>query len=96
MPSRYENTTVNVALQVLRTIVPTSLVAGDEKPLRLALRVILPHAADNPAVVEFWQYATNRYKPINETCIGPYLAIVAGLKCDGFTIDAENDLYSGR
>lgn len=96
MPSRHETKTVNVALQVLRTIVPTSLVTGDDKPLRLALRVILPHAADSPALVEFWNHATNKHKPIHETCIQPYLAIVAHLKRAGFTIDADNDLHSGR
>ncbi|WP_267386554.1 hypothetical protein [Sphingomonas sp. GC_Shp_3] len=96
MPSRYDTTNVNVALQVLRAIVPSSQVQGDPTSLRLALRVILTHITDCPALVEFWTIATNKHRLAHQACIQPYLAIVARLKQAGFAIDAENDLHSGR
>jgi hypothetical protein len=96
MPSRYETKNVNIALQVLRAIVPSSHIQGDRTPLRLALRVILTHMTDSPALVEFWTIATNEHRLAHQACIQPYLAIVARLKQAGFAIDAENDLHSGR
>lgn len=52
-PSRYQTKTVNIALQVLRAILPSSQMAGDPTSLRMALRVMLPHITDSPALVEF-------------------------------------------
>lgn len=91
MPTRHENTTINLAARVLYGIVPSSQ-ATDMTALRLALRVILPHCRDNPYMAEFWRHATNPHRLVHETCIGPYRAILAQLKRAGFTIDGDIDL----
>ena len=70
MPSRYEIKNVNIALQVLRTIVPSSQVEGDPTYLRLALRVILTHVTDSRALVEFWNIATNKQRLAHQEADG--------------------------
>lgn len=96
MPTSYETKNVNIALQLLRAIVPSPQVCGDPSPPRMALRVMLPHITDSPALVEFWTIATNKHRLAHQACISPYLSIVAHLKRVGVEIDAANDLHSGR
>jgi len=95
MPSAHENKTVNLALQVLLSVVPTSSIEGSTRELRLALRVVRTYARDTDCVTEFWQNATNPHRKVHETCIGPYTILLIRLKRAGFQIDPDNDLYTG-
>jgi hypothetical protein len=57
---RRQRITIEVAVQILRTAVDISRTERvDTNPVRLALRVLLPHCPERWLLVNFWEFASS-------------------------------------
>lgn len=57
---RRQRTTIELAVQILRVAVDTSRTERvDTDPVRLALRVLLPHCPERWPLVNLWEFASS-------------------------------------
>jgi hypothetical protein len=57
---RRQRTTIELAVQILRAAVDTSRTEKvDTNPVRLALRVLLPHCPERWPLVNLWEFASS-------------------------------------
>jgi hypothetical protein len=93
MAGRFDTTTVNIALTVLRAVLPRCAnhnVGTIE--VRLALRVLRRHVPDCEALTTFWLQATSAARHPWESGHQAYSDIVGSLKRAGLAIMEENDV----
>jgi hypothetical protein len=92
MSRRFDTATINLALSILRGVLPHCARNNVGTPaVRLALRVLHRHVGD--ITLEFWQHASSEACHPWQSGHQPYATMVARLREAGWEIEPVNLLY---